>query len=345
MRSTIASRRRLGRMRKMLLLLSSALAVAAVAVAGAQARTAAAPQSSSAPSITGKTQQGHTLTAHNGNWSNSPTGFTYQWQQCDSSGANCSSISGATSRNYTVASGDVDHTVKVVVTATNTDGSSSATSQATSLISSSSAPANTAAPTISGTAKVGEQLTASQGSWTGGATSFSYQWQRCDKNGSACVSVADATGKTYGVRSVDTGNTLRVVVTAQNLAGSTNATSSASSLVASNTTPTPVTHRNHAPTIRFLSLRRVGERVYARFSLCDDAPKNVTVVETDHMAGRLGYTRRFSIAPQPCGTHARNWMLIQRFRHAGNFTATLRAVDKSGASSRTVSRTIRFHAV
>ena len=130
MRSTIAGRRRLSRMRKMLLLLSSALAVAAVAVAGAQAKAAAAPQSSSAPTITGRLQQGHTLTAHNGNWSNSPTGFTYQWQQCDSSGANCNSISGATSRNYTAASGDVDHTLKVVVSASNSDGSSSATSQA-----------------------------------------------------------------------------------------------------------------------------------------------------------------------------------------------------------------------
>ena len=100
MRSTIASRRRLGRMRKMLLLLSSALAVAAVAVAGAQARAATAPQSSSLPGISGRLQQGHRLTASNGGWSNSPTGFTYQWQQCDGSGASCNAISGATSKTY-----------------------------------------------------------------------------------------------------------------------------------------------------------------------------------------------------------------------------------------------------
>ena len=132
-------------------------------------------------------------------------------------------------------------------------------------------------------------------------------------------------------------------MTATNLAGTTNSVSSATSLVGS--ISTPVVKHNHAPTITFLSLRRVGARVYARFSLCDDAPKLVTVVETDHMAGRLGYTRRFSVAPQPCGTHARNWMLIPRFQHPGLFTATLRAIDKSGASSPTVHRTIPFHAV
>jgi hypothetical protein len=343
MRSMIARKRRIGRMQEMLLVLSSALAVAAVAVAGAQATAAVAPQSSSQPTISGRLQQGHTLTAHNGIWSSSPTSFTYQWQQCDGSGASCNPISGATSRSYTAASGDVDHTLRVVVTASNADGSSSATSQATGAISSASAPVNTAAPQLSGTPRVGEQLSATAGSWTGGATSFAYQWQRCDKNGGACVSVADATAKVYGVGSIDAGNTLRVVVTATNRAGSTNATSSATSLVAS--ISTPVATHNHAPTVRFLSLRRVGHRVYARFSLCDDSPKNVAVVETDHMAGRLGYTHRFSIAAQPCGTHARNWVLIPRLRHAGLFTATLHAVDTSGASSRTVSRTIRFHAV
>ena len=91
-------------------------------------------------------------------------------------------------------------------------------------------------------------------------------------------------------------------------------------------------------------MRRVGVRVYARFSLCDDAPKAITVVETDLMPDRLGYSRHFSVVPQPCGTQARSWMLIKRFRHPGRFTATLRAIDKSGASSPTVRLTTYFHA-
>jgi hypothetical protein len=202
---------------------------------------------------------------------------------------------------------------------------------------------NTAPPQISGTAKVGEQLSATTGTWTGGVKSFSYQWQRCDSNGSSCQSVDGATARVYGVRTVDVGNTVRVVVTASNLSGSTNATSGATGLVTSNQSPPPVTHRNHAPTIRYIALRRVGARIYARFRLCDDVAKAVTVIERDVMAGRLGYTRRFSIVPLPCGTHARSWHLIGRFHHAGRFTSTLRAVDKSGASSRTVSRSLFFH--
>jgi hypothetical protein len=338
-------RRRLGRLGAILTGIA-VLVSAAIVTSGASARQAAAPQSTSQPSIAGQVREGRTVTAENGRWNNSPTGFTYQWQQCDSTGAGCNPISGATSKTYTVATADVDHTLKVAVTATNADGSSTATSQASSVVSSNKGPVNTASPSISGTAKVGEQLSASTGTWTGGVKSFSYQWQQCDSSGNSCNAVQDATAKTYGVRSVDSGKTLRVVVTATNLAGSSSATASPTAVVTNGSAPapTPVT-RNHAPTITFRSLKRVGHRIYARFSLCDDGTKNVTVIEHDVMAGRLGYTRRFSIAPRPCGTHAKNWMLIPRFRHTGRFTATLRAVDKSGASSRTVSRSLRFHAV
>ncbi|HWE82711.1 MAG TPA: hypothetical protein VG265_13760 [Gaiellaceae bacterium] len=323
---------------------TAVLVSAAIVTSGASARQAAAPQSTSQPTIAGQVREGRTVSARNGNWNNSPTGFAYQWQQCDSTGAGCNPISGATSKTYTVATADVDHTLKVAVTATNADGSSTSTSQASSVVSSSKAPVSTASPSITGTAKVGEQLTVSTGTWTGGVKSFSYQWQVCDSSGNSCSAVQDATAKTYGVRTADTGKTIRVVVTATNLAGSTNATTSPTSVVTNGSAPAPVT-RNHAPTIAFRSLARIGHRIYARFTLCDDGTKNVTVIEHDVMAGRLGYTRRFSIAPRPCGTHAKNWMLIPRFRRTGKFTVTLRAVDKSGASSRTVSRTLRFHAV
>jgi hypothetical protein len=314
----------------------------------ATASIAAAPQSNSAPTISGQPREGSTLTANNGSWANSPTGFSYQWQQCDSSGANCNPISGATSKTYKVLTGDVDHTLKVAVTATNSDGNATSTSAATDVVSSAKAPVNTAAPQISGTAKVGEQLSASTGTWTGGVRSYSYQWQRCDGSGGSCVSVQDATAKVYGVRTVDAGNTMRVVVTATNLAGSTNATSAATGLVQSNATPaptptpTPVAH-NHAPTITYIGLRHLGSRIYARFRLCDDHATPVTVIERDSMPGRLGYVRRFSVMPVPCGTHARSWHLIGRFHHAGRFTSTLRAVDKSGASSRTVHRSLFFN--
>jgi hypothetical protein len=332
-------RRRLKRAATLLSLLAGA-----VMSQGATASIAAAPQSNSAPTISGQPREGSTLTANNGNWANSPTSFSYQWQQCDSTGSNCNPISGANSKSYKVATGDVDHALKVAVTATNADGSSTATSAASDAVSSGKGPVNTGQPQVSGTAKVGEELSASTGTWTGGVRSYSYQWQRCDASGGACTNVDGATARTYGVRTIDAGNTMRVVVTATNLAGSTNATSGATGLVSGSGTPAPAPRaRNHAPTIKYVSLRRVGARIYARFRLCDDSSKAVTVIERDLMRGRLGYTRRFSVKPLPCGTHARSWHLIGRFHHAGRFISTLRAVDKSGASSRTVSRSLVFH--
>ena len=65
-----------------------------------------------APVISGSAQQGDTLSASNGSWSNSPSSYLYQWQDCSSS-TSCASISGATSSTYTLASSDVGKTVDV----------------------------------------------------------------------------------------------------------------------------------------------------------------------------------------------------------------------------------------
>ena len=86
------------------------------------------------PSVSGNLYQGQQLTAVNGSWSESPSGYTYQWRRCDSGGANCVDRVGQTSSTYTLVAGDVDQTIRVVVTATNDVGSMSATSNATGAI-------------------------------------------------------------------------------------------------------------------------------------------------------------------------------------------------------------------
>ena len=63
---------------------------------------------------------------------------------------------------------DVDHRLRVDVTATNSTGSGTATSRPTNTVQANGqAPKNTSAPTISGTPKEGSVLTVNKGGWTG----------------------------------------------------------------------------------------------------------------------------------------------------------------------------------
>lgn len=115
--------------------LLAACAALVLAPGGAAARNAT-PANTAPPTISGTPQVGQTLTASPGTWNSSTTPtYAYQWQRCDSAGNNCASISGASSQTYVVQNADVNSTLRVVVTATNSSGSSSATSAQTAVVS------------------------------------------------------------------------------------------------------------------------------------------------------------------------------------------------------------------
>jgi hypothetical protein len=202
-----------------------------------KAAPSGAPKNTSRPGISGKEEEGSALTVSNGGWSGTqPITFSYLWLRCDSSGGACTTIVGATSKSYTLAAADVSKRLRATVTATNSAGAASETSNptGTSRAAPASAPRNTAVPAISGTATVGQTLTASNGTWTGTEPiRYTYSWQRCDSAGSSCAAISGATGQTYPVTSADQGNRLRVVVTASNTAGSSNATSATTAGVGS----------------------------------------------------------------------------------------------------------------
>ena len=112
---------------------SSTLAFSLYATLGS---TSTAPVNTALPQITGTTSQGQQLSAGIGTWSGSPTGYAYQWRRCDTSGAGCTDIAGATGSIYTLIAADVGSTVRVGVAAANANGSTPATSTQTTVVQS-----------------------------------------------------------------------------------------------------------------------------------------------------------------------------------------------------------------
>jgi hypothetical protein len=81
-----------------------------------------APSNTALPVASGTGTVGQVLSVTNGTWTNSPTGYTYQWLRA---GAN---IAAATAATYTLVAADSTNNVSCRVTATNAAGSASATS-------------------------------------------------------------------------------------------------------------------------------------------------------------------------------------------------------------------------
>ncbi|CAO3380534.1 DUF4347 domain-containing protein [Azospirillum argentinense] len=193
-----------------------------------------APVNSVAPSVSGTATVGNALSATNGTWSD-PDGdnrsFTYQWYRADdTNGTNGALISAATSSNYTLTSSDAHKYLRVVVTASDGKGGvQTATSAYTAILN--SAPVNSVAPSVSGTATVGNALSATNGTWSdpdGDNRSFTYQWYRADDtNGTNGALISAATSSNYTLTSSDAHKYLRVVVTASDGKGGVQTATSA----------------------------------------------------------------------------------------------------------------------
>lgn len=219
--------------------LSAALTALVLPLSGT-ARPQAAPSNTSPPTITGSATKGQTLVAGTGSWTGTaPISFAFEWRRCDTAGANCAPISSGTNTTYVLAAADVGARIRVLVTASNAEGSGSALSEATSVVTDDSgAPKNTGQPTISGSPTVGQRLTGTAGTWTGTQPiTFAYQWVRCGSDGGApdgsnCNNINGATGTSYVLVSADTGWRIRLRVTGTNTVGSATFASNATAVVA-----------------------------------------------------------------------------------------------------------------
>ncbi len=94
-------------------------------------------KSTAAPQVAGSPMVGERLAVSDGSWSGEPVVFGYQWEDCNAQGEECALIPGATSANYAPVSGDINHRLVVLVTATNGGGSATVASFPTRPISSS----------------------------------------------------------------------------------------------------------------------------------------------------------------------------------------------------------------
>ena len=162
-----------------------------------------------APTISGTAQVGETLTASTSDISDADgldnASFNYQWFADDTE------RSGATDITYTLTDSDEGKAIKVGVSFTDDRGNDETlTSEATaSVVPRPNSPA-TGAPTISGTAQVGETLTAgtsdiSDNDGTDNAT-FNHQWLADD------VAISEATGSSYTLSDAEEGKAVRVQV-------------------------------------------------------------------------------------------------------------------------------------
>jgi hypothetical protein len=220
------------------LALAGATVLAALLTASsATGRSQAKPSNQQEPFISSKVAVvvGAKLTGNPGTWTgDSPITYTYQWLRCKDDALDCKPINGAHETTYTIVKGDQGHTLRFQVTARNAAGNDTVASNATGTIPNKpNAPAEISPPTISGSAAVGQRLTASNGTWQGtDPITYSYIWQTCNAGVTAC-SGTGKTDQTYTVAASDVGKRIRVRVTAKNSNGSSSGFSDTTDVVAS----------------------------------------------------------------------------------------------------------------
>jgi hypothetical protein len=168
---------------------------------------------------------GDTLSVGQGTWHGAPTGFQYAWFRCDPSSPsrsdfnNCVGIPGLFGSSYTTVTADLGHTIFVVVDASNSHGTTSATAFPLGSVGVPQPLLDDGS--VSGTAQVGQTLTFVNGtSWAGDTPiTWFYRWSRCDTVGANCVRISDATASTYTLVSADAGHVIQGLIGGSNVWG------------------------------------------------------------------------------------------------------------------------------
>jgi hypothetical protein len=212
------------------------VAVTALAVLSAGsvlAASAAGPTNTTAPSVAGSPIIGKVLTGSRGTWTGTSIKYAYAWLRCDTNGANCAAIAGATGTTYTITSAILGATIRFAVTASDSSGETTLASSPTGEITTGNGkPASSSPPTITGAATVGTTLASTTGSWVGDQPiTYSYQWLQCDKSGNACAPISAAVTSSYKLAQDQVGSTVRIKVIATNSRGNGSAISTQTAVI------------------------------------------------------------------------------------------------------------------
>jgi large repetitive protein len=264
----------------------------------------AAPVNTVLPAISGTAKVGNNLSASTGTWtdanSDTPT-YSYQWKRG-------STNVGTNSNSYALTSADAHANMKVVVTANDGNGGLTSATSAIKAVTNTT-PVNTVLPAISGTAKVGNNLSATTGTWTdadGDTPTYSYQWKRGGSN-------VGTNSSSYALTSADAHASITVVVTANDGNGGTPSATSASKAV-TNTAPV----NSVLPVIS--GTAAVGNNLSASTGTWTDADGDTP-----------SYSYQWKRSGTNVGTNSNSYALTAADSHA-NITVVVTANDGNGGT-------------
>jgi RHS repeat-associated protein len=159
-------------------------------------------------------------------------------------------------------------------------------------------PANTAAPTLSGTKAVeGAKLTVTNGTWSNTPLAYSYQWQECSTYAEAevCAAITGATNASYVPVYHTAKHWLKVAVTAINANGSATATTA----VTTSIYPDPYMVKSS----EFGATGSGNGQLNAAEGIATDASGNVWVADTmNHRIEKFSATGTFIAAYGKAGS-------------------------------------------
>jgi hypothetical protein len=158
------------------------------------------PLSAGKVTVAGTAKVGGTLTAHPGTWGPAGVTLRYQWYAAGQA------IKGATTPTLKLKAAQYARPIVVTITASLT-GYATATEASAATAKVAAGTLTAATPTIAGTAKVGDRLTASAGIWGPAGVTLTYQWYAADQ------AIKGATGRTLTLSGAQSGKVITVTVT------------------------------------------------------------------------------------------------------------------------------------